>query len=261
MDIDADSYPHQLLGLLIAISEADFVSFDLELTGIPSRLPGKERWKPQPANSDPKTLEDRYQETRVAAGRYQILQAGFTCARFDYSTDKYVLRPYNITLSPLLNEDLKLDIEREIHIQSGAATFLLNHGFDLGASFARGVQYLSRDEASGLRQRLDERLAKKPDMSDLQLKESDVQSLDFVRRVREAIIAWKQAKNMEMLEITTHTGFAEQPLGQVISRFEKRLVSNRSLTLSTLRFSSRDFTDLILQHRFINWCAQSSLNL
>ncbi|KAF1970776.1 CAF1-domain-containing protein [Bimuria novae-zelandiae CBS 107.79] len=224
MDVDANSYPHRLLGILIAISEADFVSFDLELTGIPSRLPGKEPWQPRPANRDRTTLEDRYQETREAAGRYQILQVGLTCARFDYVTKKYVLRPYNIPISPLLNEEFKLDIEREIHIQSGAATFLLKHGFDLGAPFAHGVQYLSRAEARWAQQRVNERLEKKSEVADMQLKESDVQSLDFVRRVREAIIAWKTSNDMDMLEITTHTGFAEQSLDQVITRFEKRLV-------------------------------------
>ncbi|KAJ4356382.1 uncharacterized protein N0V89_004415 [Didymosphaeria variabile] len=230
MDVDADSYPHELLGLLISISEADFVSLDLEFTGIPSRLPGKEPWKPHRGR---KTLEDRYQETRIAADRYHILQVGLTCARFDYLENKYVLRPYNISLSPLLNEHYKLDIEREIHIQSGAATFLLDHGFDLGASFARGVQYLSREEACNAQQRMNERLHRKSEVEDMQLKQGDVQSLDFVRRVREAIIAWKKLKDDDRLEITTHTGLLNPSLTPAISRFEKRLVGDCILDLAT----------------------------
>ncbi|KAJ4294070.1 hypothetical protein N0V90_007759 [Kalmusia sp. IMI 367209] len=207
MDVDSESYPHQLLGLLIHISEADFVSFDLELTGIPSHLPGKEPWKPR-VERGRKTLEDRYQETRLAANRYQILQVGITCVRFDYLANKYVLRPYNIILSPLLNE--KLNIEREIHIQSGAATFLLSNGFDMGAPFARGI--------------VNDRL-EKPQFEDMQLKEKDIESLGFVRRIRGAIDAWKTS-DVHMLEITTHTGLPEQdhPRDPAISRFEKRLV-------------------------------------
>ncbi|KAL1606598.1 hypothetical protein SLS60_004003 [Paraconiothyrium brasiliense] len=223
MDVDADSYPHELLGLLISISEADFVSLDLEFTGIPSRLPGKQPWKSHPGRGR-KTLEDRYQETRIAADRYHILQIGLTCARFDYVENKYVLKPYNISLSPLLNENFKLNIEREIHIQSGAATFLLNHGFDLGASFARGVQYLSREEAHDAQQRMNERLDRKPEVEDMQLKPGDVQSLDFVRRVREAINVWKTSKDDYRLEITTHTGLLNPSLNMAISQFEKRLV-------------------------------------
>ena len=171
------TYPHRLLGILTHISEADFVSFDLELTGIPSRLPGKEPWKPR-SGGGKKTLQDRYQETKTAADRYHILQVGITCAKFDYQADKYLLRPYNISISPLVEE--RLDIEREICIQSGAASFLLSHGFDMGAPFAKGVQYLSREEAQRAKQMAYDRFEKKNVVQDVQLKVEDVDSLDFV---------------------------------------------------------------------------------
>lgn len=99
MEVDAASFPHHLLGLLINISEADFVSFDLELSGIPSRLQNK----PPRTGTGRYTLEERYAETREGANRYQILQVGITCARFDYIANKYVLRPYNINISPLFD--------------------------------------------------------------------------------------------------------------------------------------------------------------
>lgn len=216
MEVDAASFSHRLLGLLVSISEADFVSFDLELSGIPSHLPGRKK-----AGRDRKTLEDRYEETKEAAERYQILQVGITCARFDYLANKYILRPYNITISSLL--DARLDIERDICIQSGAATFLLNNGFDLGLPFSKGVQYLSREEAARAKQMAYDRLDKKNAIEDLQLKDEDVDSLDFVRRAREAITKWK-ASSVHSLDITTHTGLPEQPLIPAISRFEKRLV-------------------------------------
>jgi poly(A)-specific ribonuclease len=216
MEVDAESFPSHLLGLFINISEADFVSFDLELSGIPSRIQGK------PAHGPGRfTMEERYQETKMGADRYQILQVGITCARFDYIANKYVLRPYNINISPLLNE--RMDFEREIIFQSGACSFLLGCGFDLGAPFARGVQYLSREEAERAKQTAWDRLENRNPIPDLQLKESDVESLDFLRRVRAAIVKWK-ASTSSMVEITTHTGFAEQPTIPVITRFEKRLV-------------------------------------
>ncbi|KAH7076221.1 ribonuclease H-like domain-containing protein [Paraphoma chrysanthemicola] len=217
MEVDAASFPHHLLGLFIHISEADFVSFDLELSGIPSRLPEK---KPRPGGGR-FSLEERYAETKEGADRYQILQVGITCARFDYIANHYVLRPYNINISPLLDE--RLDIEREISMQSGALTFLLGCGFDLAKPFTHGVQYLSREEAEFAKQATWDRLDKKNPPEDMQLKEGDVDSLDFMRRVREAITKWK-ASTSESLSITTHTGLKEQPLVQAISRFEKRLV-------------------------------------
>jgi poly(A)-specific ribonuclease len=216
MEVDAASFPHHLLGLFINISEADFVSFDLELSGIPSRIQDK------PARGPGRfSMEERYQETKMGADRYQILQVGITCARFDYIASKYVLRPYNINISPLFDE--RMDFEREISFQSGACTFLLGCGFDLGAPFANGVQYLSREEAERAKQMAWDRLENKNPIPDLQLKEGDVESLDFMQRVRDAIKTWKTSTS-SMLEITTHTGFPEQPTMPVITRFEKRLV-------------------------------------
>jgi poly(A)-specific ribonuclease len=217
MEVDAASFPHHLLGLFINISEADFVSFDLELTGIPSRLPNKQ---PRPGGGR-FTLEERYAETKEGANRYQILQVGITCARFDYVANKYILRPYNINISPLLEE--RLDIEREISMQSGAITFLLGCGFDMAKPFTHGVQYLSRQEAAQAKQATWDRLDNKNPPADMQLKEGDVESLDFMRRVRAAITKWK-ATDSESLAITTHTGLNDQPAVPAISRFEKRLV-------------------------------------
>ncbi|KAF2270017.1 CAF1-domain-containing protein [Lojkania enalia] len=215
MDVDTVSWPSRLLGLLIAISEAEFVSFDLELSGIRSRIAA------QPRDSRRSTLEERYAEVREAASKYKILQVGITCARFDYIKNKYVLRPYNVSISPLVSE--RLDVERDITFQSGAIDFLLRNGFQMDAPFTKGVQYLSRQEAEWAMQRAYDRLDKKNPVADLQLKEEDVESLDFVRRVREAITKWKAGKSMQ-LDITTHTGLEEQPTMPVITRFEKRLV-------------------------------------
>ncbi|KAH4202979.1 hypothetical protein HBI49_140010 [Parastagonospora nodorum] len=216
MEVDAASFPHRLLGLFIHISEADFVSFDLELSGIPSRLPNKPR-----SGAGRFTLEERYAEAKEGANRYQILQVGITCARFDYIANKYVLRPYNINISPLISE--RVDFEREISLQSGAITFLLGCGFDMAKPFTHGVEYLSRQEAEQIKQATADRLENKNPPADMQLKDTDVDSLDFMRRVREAIIKWK-AGTSESLAITTHTGLKEQPAIPTISRFEKRLV-------------------------------------
>jgi poly(A)-specific ribonuclease len=216
MEVDAETFPYHLLGMFIHISEADFVSFDLELSGIPSRIQNK------PAHGPGRfTMEERYAETKMGADRYQILQVGITCARFDYIANKYVLRPYNINISPLFDE--RMDFEREIRFQSGACTFLLGCGFDLGAPFAKGVQYLSREEAERARQMAWDRLENKNPIPDLQLKEGDVESLDFMRRVREAIKKWKTSTSSS-LDITTHTGLSAAPSIPVITRFEKRLV-------------------------------------
>ncbi|KAF2277954.1 CAF1-domain-containing protein [Westerdykella ornata] len=215
MEVDAISFPNRLLGILIAISEADFVSFDLELSGIPSRIPGRPRARGR------QSLEDRYVEAKAGAERHQILQVGLTCAKFDYMTNKYILRPYNFNISPLIDE--RLDIEREITFQTGAIAFLLKNDFRMDLPFTHGVQYLSRDEAYLAKQLAYDRIDKKNVFEDMQLKETDVDSLDFVHRVRQEIIQWTTSDSAS-LSVTTHTGMPNPPAISVISRFEKRLV-------------------------------------
>jgi poly(A)-specific ribonuclease len=216
MEVNATSFPHDLLDMLVAIAEAQFVSFDLELSGIPSRLQGR------PRNSARQTLEERYLEAKQGAEKHQILQVGFTCARFDYIANRYVLRPYNINISPLIDE--RLDIEREFSFQSGAIAFLLKCGFQLDAPFKSGVQYLSREEAEQAKRKAYDRIDDKKVFEDLQLKETDIESLDFLERVRAGITRWKTGRDASSLVITTHTGLDDQPDEPAITRFEKRLV-------------------------------------
>ena len=180
MEVDRNSFQSRLLGILTALSDAHFVSLDLELSGVPSKRPNSSRHK--------QTLEERYKEVKEAAERYQVLQVGLTCVEQDLEKDVYTVRPYNFNLNPLVEE--KLDIERIFAYQSGAVEFLLNHGFRMELPFTMGVPYLSRDEAKLAKKLAYDRLDK-TNIEDLYLKDDDIQSLEFIKRVREKIIAWK----------------------------------------------------------------------
>lgn len=180
MEVDRKSFQSRLLGILTSLSDAHFVSLDLELSGVPSKHPNPSRHK--------QTLEERYKEVKEAAERYQVLQVGLTCVEQDLEKDVYTVRPYNFNLNPLVEE--RLDIERIFAYQSGAVEFLLNHGFRMELPFTMGVPYLSRDEAKLAKKLAYDRLDK-TNIEDLYLKDDDIQSLEFVKRVREKIIAWK----------------------------------------------------------------------
>ncbi|KAF2728718.1 CAF1-domain-containing protein [Polyplosphaeria fusca] len=224
------SFPARLIGMLTAIAEADFVAVDLELSGISTRTGA-------PRGGGRQTLQERYLEVKTAAERYSIIQVGFTCGKFDYLQDQYVLRPYNVPISPVLPQ--RLDIQRDITFQSGAIEFLMSHGFQMDSPFTKGVQYLSREEAAGAKQRAYDRVDKKNVVEDIQLKEEDVASLAFVDRVRKAIIKWKETPSSAKstsLDITSHTGLDEEPENPTISRFEKRLVH---------QLVRAEFTDLV----------------
>ena len=81
MDVTGRTFYSHLFPVLEAISRSYFVSFDLELSGIP----GKQfKSRPTGQGEDGKqTLQQRYEETKAAAERYHVLQLGLTCVEED----------------------------------------------------------------------------------------------------------------------------------------------------------------------------------
>ncbi|KAK7538623.1 ribonuclease H-like domain-containing protein [Phyllosticta citribraziliensis] len=213
MEVDKVSFPGRLLEVIEAISRSHFVSFDLELSGVPSKTNSNTRM----------TLEDRYRDVKAAAERYQILQIGLTCVEQDLAEDKYILRPYNFNINPLLDE--RLNIERIFAFQSGAAEFLLSHGFRMELPMTSGVPYLSRDEAKKAKKLAYARWDKST-VQDVQLQEHEVDSLEFIKKVRIAVDQWEQTgePSPDFLNIVCTDPTGEQPLYPELGNFEKRLV-------------------------------------
>ena len=80
MDVKGITFQPQLPALLEAIADSHFVAIDLELSGIQSRYSNK------PAgfiDGGKQTLQQRYEETKEAAEKYQVLQIGITCVKED----------------------------------------------------------------------------------------------------------------------------------------------------------------------------------
>ncbi len=84
----------ELLSILKHISEAAFISFDLEMSGITTR--------PKYSSGDRShdvgrpTLQQQYEEMKSAAETFQILQVGITCVEED--RDRGRLRNLNHTM-------------------------------------------------------------------------------------------------------------------------------------------------------------------
>lgn len=70
MDLTSENFSVHLPWLLNELSTSCFVSFDLELSGIPLGHPGQ-----VPKDM---SLAERYMEYKLAAEKYQILQLGLT---------------------------------------------------------------------------------------------------------------------------------------------------------------------------------------
>ncbi|KAL8990477.1 MAG: hypothetical protein Q9177_000871 [Variospora cf. flavescens] len=203
MDITRHTFPNQLPYLIAAIADAHFVGIDLELSGIP----GKQTNRPNPRGNYTDglpSLQQRYEETKEAAERYQVLQLGITCVGENRDRGVYVVRPYNFFLNPVPDE--KMNVERIFSYQSGgrfrtktslgvqligiAVNFLLNHGFRMEAPFLEGVPYFSRTEESIARQYAAQRQDKRQ-AGDMQARTYDAGTLELLQRLREEVVAWK----------------------------------------------------------------------
>lgn len=89
MDVKGIAFQPQLPALLEAIAEAHFVAIDLELSGIQSRYINKS--VAGLVEGGKQTLQQRYEETKEAAEKYQVLQIGLTCVKED--RDRGILAP------------------------------------------------------------------------------------------------------------------------------------------------------------------------
>ncbi|MBE7182031.1 MAG: hypothetical protein INR71_12650, partial [Terriglobus roseus] len=222
MEVDCYGFAPRLLDILDDMSKCVFMAMDFEFSGIAPRAPRA---------SGRQTLQERYRDTKEAAERYQILQVGLTFALYDHDRERYVLKPYNMNLSPLVDE--RLDIERVFSFQSSAMDFLLRHNFSVEAPFTSGVPYLSNEEAELAKKIAYDRLERRH-VEDMQIGSDDVEALAFLAALRHRIDAWKDSDDEELEILSRHdvcepvstpNGAGPPPDPKPgLSRFEKRLV-------------------------------------
>lgn len=77
MDVTRQNFHAHLPMLLESISNAAFIAIDLELSGISTR--SKNLARGGRARAEAWSLQERYQDVKLAAEKYQVLQVGFTC--------------------------------------------------------------------------------------------------------------------------------------------------------------------------------------
>lgn len=243
MDVTGHTFQSQLFSILGAISRSHFISFDLELSGIP----GKQfKSKPTGQSEDGKqTLQQRYEETKAAAERYHVLQLGLTCVEEDRERGVYVARPYNFYLNPV--PDKKLNVDRDFSYQSGAVDFLLGHGFRMEAPFLEGVPYFSREEEAASRAA---EVAKRDrnNFPDIFIRDGDTESLDFIQRVRQEVTVWRNRRpEPSYLNIGPINSAAPGYNGRGLNGYQKRLVHQlvRAEFPDTVSLSKQDFVQLV----------------
>lgn len=71
-----------------------------------------------------------------------------------------------------------------------AVEFLVGNKFRMEAPFTEGVPYLSRDEAKIATNKAHERRDRPRETGAIDVKETDIESLQFLKLVRQGIEAW-----------------------------------------------------------------------
>jgi poly(A)-specific ribonuclease len=180
MEVERESFMAMMPTMLKHISQAHFVAFDLELSGIPTRKHNSSHGR--------QTLQQRYHEVKRAAETFHILQVGLTCVEQDEENEQYLLRAYNFNLSPLVGDGL--NVEREFTYSTGAVEFLLSVGYSMDAPYKDGVPYMTREETKDARKRTMERWDR-ASIPDINIRPDDAQALDFMQRARDQIDDWE----------------------------------------------------------------------
>lgn len=97
MEVDQQHFWPKLLPILTAISNASFVTVDVEMSGIST----KSRYSPGGRFNEigKPSLQEQYEETKEAAERYQILQIGLTCVEVDQKNGQSFVGRHDVTIA------------------------------------------------------------------------------------------------------------------------------------------------------------------
>lgn len=109
MDVNVTSFEALLPRLLNDTAECQFVSLDMEFSGIASKNGDKK------GRMDERTMQARYREVKEAAEKYQVLQIGMTFVKEDRKTGLLGLA---LPLSPMCVHHVALVLFRQLTLLS-----------------------------------------------------------------------------------------------------------------------------------------------
>ncbi|KAF5866425.1 hypothetical protein ETB97_011977 [Aspergillus alliaceus] len=218
MDITPKTFPFFLPRILDDIATCSFVSIDFEFSGIACPSAGP--------NSGKSTLQERYEEVKASANKYGIVQIGLTICHEDTETGTYILKPYNLYLSPII--DRRLDVGRDLCFQSSAVEFLLENKFCIHSVYKNGIHYLSREEEAIAMARAAEKYERTSVRKVIDVKETEHDSLAFLKAIRHLVNDWlargEARESYLNIPPPRRTVYQVSGLPSALNNFQKRLV-------------------------------------
>ncbi|XP_034248120.1 poly(A)-specific ribonuclease PARN-like isoform X2 [Thrips palmi] len=148
MDVTRKNYYDILPDLKKAVSEAEFISIDLELTGLTT---GGRELDAMPFD----TPRQYYEKVHRKALDFLPLQLGICIFQYDAKGERYTYQAYNFYTFPFSN--LKGFPNNTFQCQSSSLAFLSNCGFDFNKAFGEGIPFLTQQDEDKLRTSIEDR--------------------------------------------------------------------------------------------------------
>ncbi|KAI6380264.1 hypothetical protein MCOR25_001693 [Pyricularia grisea] len=217
IDVDATNFWRLLPQVLEVIANAEYISFDLEMTGIRVKNGLSDR-------QDKFSVEEYYAAACEVANTFQIIEFGITCSKYDTENRSYGWTAYNFRLAPWYLGDNRTHLalakifDRQYTLSSNSFRFLRGNRRDNITSLAleSGIMYLSRQEADEAYKYFIDPDKKVRNLIDLN--KEPLEANLFYDWVRSSITLWlRDPHKLEWLNI-------ENPGGENLSNLQRRLV-------------------------------------
>lgn len=168
------------------VREADFVSIDLEMTGITS-APWRELFE-----FDRPDIQ--YLKIKDSAQKFAVVQFGVCPFRWDPHSSSFVAHPHNFYIFP--RQEIT-GVSYDFLCQTSSLEFLAKYQFDFNTCINEGISYLSRSQEEEAMKRLDSVYKDEfPDLSTNLKNGSDMQlvrmaDILFAERMKNVVGEWR----------------------------------------------------------------------
>ncbi|KAL8237617.1 hypothetical protein R6Q59_018698 [Mikania micrantha] len=187
-NVTKSNFDSSLADLRRHIRDSDFVSIDLEMTGVTSS-PWRESFEFD-------RFDIRYLKVKDSAEKFAVVQFGVCPFRWDPTKQSFIAHPHNFYIFP--RQEVGDDgSSYEFLCQTSSVDFLAKYQFDFNMCVKEGISYLSRAQEDDVRLQLHSAYENEPSVSPFTAKQSkDVPLLRmadilFVERLKNKISEWR----------------------------------------------------------------------
>eukprot|EP01018_Ginkgo_biloba_P023203 Gb_26782 [translate_table: standard] len=141
-NVTRNNFDSTLEELRVHVRDADFISIDLEMTGITSA--------PWRDNFEFDTFNVRYSKLKDSAEKFAVVQFGVCPFRWDSAKGHFFAYPHNFYIFP--RKELSVSMPPfDFLCQTASMEFLANHHFDFNTCIYEGISYLSKQQEAEAR--------------------------------------------------------------------------------------------------------------